>query len=226
MRYRLELLSNDEIVVHNEETGLILGSAIPHFAPCRDNPNRQTVLGCTVFNNAGEKLATISNATVPNPLGVAAVAVANHEHHYNYAGFRARASEQRRPNRIEYLLGNLLADLSAEIGCGIVECHAGALKAETKERAAALIAELHAIWYASRFGSFDDQDRGVNDPYFSSAMPSGPRMSFAQSAQHYGMNELRRRFPNIHDPSLGKMLSWPLELLTHLLSRVSPAAPG
>jgi hypothetical protein len=72
--------------------------------------------------------------------------------------------------------------------------------------------------YASRFGSFD-AERGVTDPYFANG--SGPRMSFAAAAQHYGMLELQIRFPDMSDTTLKAMLSWPLKLLSDTLKGIT-----
>ena len=47
-------------------------------------------------------------------------------------------------------------------------------------------------------------------------------MGFAEAAQHYGLLELQRRFPDQSDPTLKEMLSWPLDLLRNLVDRVSP----
>ena len=159
MRYRLEILDNDEIVVHNVETGLILGSVIPHFVDHPYDPNRRNIPACTVFNHAGDQIALISGITVPVPLTTPAVAVANHEHHNGYPGLTRHAAEPCRPNRVETALGVLLADTCAVIARGVIECRSGGLEGETKERYANLIGGLYAIWYASRFGSFDDGDR-------------------------------------------------------------------
>jgi hypothetical protein len=50
-------------------------------------------------------------------------------------------------------------------------------------------------------------------------------MSFAAAVQHYGMAELRRRFPDVREDVLRQVLSWPLELLRiTLLSLWPPSA--
>jgi hypothetical protein len=98
------------------------------------------------------------------------------------------------------------------------------LEASTKESCAQSITKLQAIWYASLFGSFDDEERLAYDPYFSNITSSGPRLSFSQAAALYGMMELRRRFADIGDATLRHVLAWPLELLRSTLERLSPAA--
>jgi hypothetical protein len=51
-------------------------------------------------------------------------------------------------------------------------------------------------------------------------------MSFAQAAQHYGMNELRRRFPAISHTTRREVLAWTLELLKSTLDHLSrPQCP-
>ena len=223
MRYRLEVLDHN-LVVHNVETGLMLGGVIPHLADQPHDPGPKIVSSCTVLNSTGVELATIINRTVPSPLSVAAVAVANHERHYNYPGLRNHSAERCLPNRIEQLLGALLVDICAEVARGMIQCANGGLEGSTKERCAQLIAEVHAIWYVSRFGSFDDERRLGNDPYFSNTTPAGPLLSFSQAAAVYGMLELRRRFADISDATLRQVLAWPLELLKTTLERLSPAA--
>jgi hypothetical protein len=224
MRYRLEILDDESLVVHNVETGLILGGVIARLADHPHDPARKIVSSCTVLNNAGVELATIINRTVPSPLSVAAVAVANHERFLDYPGLREHSAERCLPNRIEQLLGTLLADICAEVATGIIQCGNGGLEGSTKERCARLIAELHAIWYVSLFGSFDDERRRAYDPYFSNITSSGPRLSFPQAAAVYGMRELRRRFADIGDATLRQLLAWPLELLRSTVERLSPAA--
>jgi len=65
--------------------------------------------------------------------------------------------------------------------------------------------------------------RGVREPYFAGSV-GGPRMSFAEAAQHYGMEVLRDRFPDVRETMLQALLSWPLDLLRGLLDQ--PPPPG
>jgi hypothetical protein len=221
MRYRLEVIE-DEIVVHNVETGLILGTVFPHDVEYVDRPD-QTFSACTVLNDAGDELAMISDRTVRNPLGKAPVAVATHERYCGYPGFKAHAAERRRRNRVENRLGTLLADICREVAGGLIEYQTGGFKNWPKDKCAGLIDELYAIWYASCFGSFSDETRLADDPYFCNLTPSGPQLSFLQAARIYGMNELRRRFPDESEEALSEVLCWPLELLRSTLGH-SPAA--
>jgi hypothetical protein len=223
MRYRLEVLKKGEIVVHNVETGLILGTVLPHYVDDPNDPDRRTVSGCTVLSDAGHELATISSLAVPNPLSKASIAVATYERYYSYPGIKAHAAGRCRPNRIENRLGTLLADVCTEVARGLIEFQTGSSKNCTKDECARLIGELHAIWYASRFGSFDERTRHVDDPYFCN-LTSSDQISFAQAARVYGMNELRRRFPDAGDETLRDLLWWPLELLKSTLERLRPVA--
>jgi hypothetical protein len=80
MRYRMEMLE-DETLVRNVETDLILGFV---KRPCMDdpqNPSRLTRLGCVVLSRDLEEIATIPAATVQRPLEHASVTVANYEEH-------------------------------------------------------------------------------------------------------------------------------------------------
>src|SRR5260370_25894062 len=135
MRYRLEVLDHN-LVVHNVETGLMLGGVIPHLADQPHDPGRKIVSSCTVLNSTGVELAKIINRTVPSPISVAAVAVANHERHHDYPSLRNHSAERCLPNRIEQLLGTVLADICVEVTRGVIECGNGGLEGSTKERCA------------------------------------------------------------------------------------------
>jgi len=67
MRYRLEVLDDDNLVVHNVETGLILGSVIPEFASHPDDPGRMIVSSCTVLSNAGGRTRLYKPDHRPKP---------------------------------------------------------------------------------------------------------------------------------------------------------------
>jgi hypothetical protein len=223
MRYRMEVLY-DELVVSNVETDLVLGTVQRHYINDPHNPDRLIVTGCTVLNKNAVKVAAISTTTVPNPLEMAAVAVANHEEHNGYPGFSG-GGERPETHRIEWLLGTLLADTASVIARAVIEYGSGGLKDETKQNYSELTAQLYSIWYVSRFGSFDGECR-VIEPYFSNAPSCNPRMSFAGAAQLYGMNELSERFPDLEEATLQKVLSWPLELLKRLIDSLLPQYQG
>jgi hypothetical protein len=217
MRYRMEVVK-DELVIRNVEMDIKLGSVVPLCMNDPHDPNRVTLSGCTVLNKDAVRIATISTTTVPNPLEMAAVAVANYEAAYGYPNFKG-GTKNPDTHRIEWLLGTLLADTVSEVARGLIECGNGGLKAATKRKCTELIAQLHAIWYASRFRSFDGEHR-VIDPYFAGC--TGPRMTFADAAQYYGMFEFCTRFPDVSETTLKALLSWPLEQLTRLIDRLAP----
>jgi hypothetical protein len=217
MRYRMEAIE-DELVIRNVETDIQLGTAVPFWMNDPNDPIHP-IFGCSVLNKDADKIATISTITVPNPLEMAPVAIANYEAMSGYPGIKDGAKNPD-PQRIEWLLGTLLADAVSVVALGLIECQSGGLKAETKEKCSQLLAQICGIWYASRFGSFD-AERRVMDPYFAN-FGDDSRMSFAAAAQHYGMIELRTRFPDESETTLKKVLSWPLDLLDDLVNRISP----
>jgi hypothetical protein len=88
----------------------------------------------------------------------------------------------------------------------------GGVKTETKAKFGKLIAQLHAIWYPSRFGSYSGERRAY-EPYFANTPPSCPCMSFDEAAQHYGMDELRCRFLGMREAFLKMILELALEML-------------
>ncbi len=47
-------------------------------------------------------------------------------------------------------------------------------------------------------------------------------MSFAAAAQHWGLDELRSRFPGVPEAALKEVLPLPLEVLKHTLDRLVP----
>jgi hypothetical protein len=220
MRYRMEV-SEDDLIVRNVETDIRLGSVVPFRMKDPNDPNRPIIFGCSVLNKDDDEIATISTTTVPNPLEMAPVAIANHEAASGYLGLKDGVKNSD-PHRIEWRLGTLLADAAGLIARAVVEYQSGGSKAETKSKYADVMAELHAIWFASRFGSFDGERRAF-DPYFVNSADD-PRMSFSAAAQHYGMFELRQRFPDESETTLKRALSWPLDKLTELIN-IGPLRP-
>ena len=100
-----------------------------------------------------------------------------------------------------------------------MESHSGGLKPETKHACAEVISQLHGIWFASRFGSYNTETQAT-EPYFANFVGL-PRMSFAEAAQLYGMWRLRIRFSDVSEATLKAVLSWPLDLLENTLTRLS-----
>ncbi len=72
MRYRLEQLHDDKLVIRNVETDLILGSAAPVWVNDPRDPNRCTISAYTFLNRNGVHLATVGPPSVQRPLEKAA----------------------------------------------------------------------------------------------------------------------------------------------------------
>jgi len=221
MRYRMEVVGDYELAVRNVETDIRMGTAYPHYAVDTRFPDHPPIFVCDVVNNNLERLAMISSATVSSPIKMASAAVANYEAHRGHPDFKGQLQAAPDTHRIEKHLGTVLADAVSVIARGATEHLNGGVKTETKGKCSELLVQLHNIWYASRFGSFDGERRSF-DPYFANTPASAPRMSFATAAQHYGMWELRRRFPDVSEARLRAVLSWPLELLADLLESLLP----
>jgi hypothetical protein len=226
MRYRPEVLDNNQMIIRNVETDIPSGSVDLYCVYDPRHPHSHTVEWCKVLNHKGDEIATIMRKYVPVVLKEAAVAVGSHEEYCGYPSLKGRRRSGRPdPKRVEHRLGTLLADAACEIARALVEYHNGDPKAETKSRCANLIAKIGSIWSASRFGSWD-QERRAYDPYFANEPSWKPRMSFGDAAQHYGMNELRERFPDVSEAALKEALSWPLEVLGRTLKELMrPGSP-
>jgi hypothetical protein len=225
MRYRLEVNDDEDIDVHNVETGLVVGWVWPIFDRNPKFADREFVIGCNIYSNHHRNLSSVLHTQVREPLRFAAVLLSLHEEQEGYPTLKAHAAELPQPDRMEHLLGALLADTCKEMARGALECqNVGSLNNSTKLWCAALLAKLHAIWSASKYGSLDHKLR-VEENYFSGATPSSPRMSFADAAEYYGMKELRKRFPDLSDTTLQEVLAWPLALLPRLTDRLAPLTP-
>jgi hypothetical protein len=214
MRYRLKVVDEDRIFVQNVETGLIVGrvDAFLERGPLR---HQFVVSGCSFYDNEGVEIANVPHTQVANPLRLPAVSIAFRERDNGYRTFQANADQPVRPDETEQRLGFLLAQASAEMARGVLEYQNGGLRADTKNNFGALIAEVHSIRAASYHGSFDDKVR-QEELYFSGSSPSGPRMTFTEAAEYYGLRELRKRHPDLGDETLKVVLAWPLDLLRSL----------
>jgi hypothetical protein len=245
MRYRPELLDDDQIVIRNVETDVVLGYAAYEYGPNPYDRREWANLGVVVsgtdhkefdfiphgdFFPSKEWLATDPLAKLVErnmvPLKDAAKRVADHEERLGYPGLKAGlGTAEPKPERIERRLGEVLADLAVEAIQGGLQHRNGGLSAGTKEKCVSLLCEAYRIWYASRFGSFD-AERRVLEPYFLSYAHHLPRLEFTDAARLYGMTELRGRFlvadHAVTDVVLSDAISLSLELLERLITRVAP----
>ncbi len=223
MRYRMEIV-DDLHVIRNVETDLELGAVLRSFVPDPADPNRSKCEGCRVVNRFGGVIAELLNENHRreglSALHYAAAAVASHEEDNGYPGFKAIA-ERPDPLRIEFKLGELMADAASAIAHAYIERGDGGIKAETKEKCCTLLAQLFQIYWASSFKSYN-AERGVWEPYFSNAPTSEPRMIFPDAAKHYGMFYMERRFPHIDEAALKVVLSQVLEILVDVIQRLFP----
>ena len=185
-------------------------------------------VGCKVVNSLGGVIAELLSENYKrselSPLHRAAAAVALHEEYSGYSDFKAIA-EHPDPQRIEFKLGELMADTAAAIARAYIEHGDGGIKVETKEKCAALLAQLFQIYWASSFKSYN-AERRVWEPYFSNAPTDAPRMIFPDAARHYGMYYMEQRFPHIDEAALKLVLSQVLEILDDLIESLFPPVPS
>jgi hypothetical protein len=214
----MEMIDSYNLVVRNVEMDLELGLVKPRCAPNPPDRDHLIFTGCIVQNKHAEEIARV--LACPNFLEPGPAAIAFYEEANGYPDFEPLDQEPQ-PRRVEYLLGNLLADTAAEIARAVFEYQNGGLTTKTKEKFGELIVELYRIWFASRFGSWN-AERRVDDPYFAHPYPEQPRLSFGAAAQEYGMRELQTRFPEASEAALKEILLLPLEMLECTLNRLRP----
>ena len=223
MRYRMETIDGLD-VIRNVETDVELGTVLRTFAPDPADHSRLKFVGCKVVDSLGGEIAELLYENYKrselSALHHAAAAVALHEEYSGYSGFKAIA-ERPDPLRIEFKLGELMADAASAIARAYIEHGDGGIKADTKEKCGALLAQLFQIYWVSSFQSFD-AERRVWEPYFSNAPTDAPRMIFPEAARHYGMFYMERRFPHIDEATLKLVLSWVLEILDDLIESLFP----
>jgi hypothetical protein len=219
MRYRLKVVDDSRVLIENEETGLFVGSANIFFGPAPEDPHQIVMRACEVFSNAGGSIAFISPGLCP--LRPAPIVFARWEASRGFPSFQGREAEPAEPYRMERRFGSLLAEASIEVARAASEYLNGRVNAETINKCAELIAELHTIRSASHYGSFDHR-AGDADPYFSGPTKSSARMSFNEAAQYYGLRELKIRHQDLSDATLAEILTWPLDLLPKMFDRLAP----
>jgi hypothetical protein len=213
MYYRLED-ERDYVSIKHVETDSEVGY-VGHgnFVDRRDG---RISFGCRIFNNEGEKLATLTELMIDCPMRCAAIAAANYQIDNNFADLK-EAPWNDHADRVECRLGTLLADTALAFARGFCEARGDGLTAETRDKFAGSLAELSSLWWVSLFGSFNADERR-EEPYFANPCPTGPRLTFSGAAQVYGMRELRTRHPDLCDAERHKVLGWVLQWLSDLLS--------
>jgi len=136
------------------------------------------------------------------------------------AGNYQKAKDQK---RVEHRLGTLLADAAQEIARARTEYQNGRLTPQTGAEFGRLMFEIYGIWQVSRFGCWD-RKRGIFKPYFAGAKKNDARMELPAAARHYGLEELRMRFPNASEAALRDVLSLVLGLMRQTLDSLVPPA--
>jgi hypothetical protein len=208
MRYRIED-ADACLLVRHIETDRVVGAALER----RCYMDGKVFEICETFNNAGEMLATVSGATVRNPLTTPAVALAYHADHNDLkdADWNAQA------DRVERRLGKLIADTALAFARGFCEAVGRGLTAETRDQFAASLAELCSLCRISRAGCYNAAAR-THEPYFANPLP-GVRLNFSDAAEWYGMCELRARRPDLTWAEQEKLVGWVLQWVSDALSR-------
>jgi len=211
MRYRLEVM-DCEPVIRNVETDVALGTVVGSGYDAKDPDLKANFDAVLTWD--GE----VCDVFPRQPLEHALCAIACHEARNGYPGF-GNCVPGPNPARIEYTLGNLMADTASTLARGVVEwCRGGALRKETRDKFADLIVEIFKIRWASSFGSFNAETRRY-EPYF---VWSNQRMTFDAAARCYGMHELSVRFPDVDEAVLQELLSYVIKLLKQVTDHEMP----
>lgn len=199
MRYRLEMIDGLP-TVRNVETDVALGTVVGAGDQYRQ-VNFESVL-----NWEGKE----TSVWPPQPLERAISTIAFNEAFSGYPGLQ-NCTARPDPARVEFALGNILAETVSTLASGLLEHQKGGLREETKNGFGDLMVQIFDIRWASSFGSFNAETR-QDEPYFINTR-SGARMSFEDAAQFYGMDELRYRLPHVNEALLQELLSWALKVL-------------
>jgi hypothetical protein len=208
MSYRIED-ADGCLLVRHLETDRVVGAAFERL--CYMDGKIFEI--CETFNNAGEMLATVSSATVRNPLTTPAVALACHADHNDLKG----ADWNAQSDRVERRLGKLIADTALAFARGFCEAVGPGLTAETRDQFAASLAELGSLCRISRAGCYNATARTI-EPYFANPLP-GMRLNFSDAAEWYGRWELQARRPDLTYAEREKVLGWVLQWVADALSR-------
>ncbi|MBR1153740.1 hypothetical protein [Bradyrhizobium sp. JYMT SZCCT0428] len=212
MHYRPEP-ELDYFLIKHVETDREVGYAFYNQALRADG---SSIYVCRIFNNAGQQLAAPTSTTCDFPIRCAAIAIATYEEHHGFPDLTGGACRFD-GNRAERRLGTVIADVALTFAHAFCEAIGQGLTTQATDKFADSIAELAPIWWVSRAGCFDAINR-TEGPYFANPLPSGLRLTFSGAAQAYGMQELRRRHPDLSDAELQKVLSWVLQWLADVLN--------
>ena len=212
MRYRMEVMDR-EPVIRNVETDVVLGTVVGSGYDAKD-PDLKANFDAVLTWEGKER-----SVFPRQPLEHAVLVIAGNEARNGYSGFRNCAPNPN-PVRVEFALGNLMAEATSALARAVVEYRGGALHKETKERFADLIVEIFDIQWASAFGSFNEETSRY-EPYFVNVW-SKERVTFDAAAHCYGMYELGRRFPDVGEAVPQELLSWVINILKQVTDPEMP----
>jgi hypothetical protein len=223
MRYRYELLGDDEPEVHGVGSNIVVFNTDLDVwvAFVHDPPDRPSQTGCTVTGRDGGDITSWSPTAKPpfQLLQSALYSAAFHELENAFPSGRY-AKEDRSSIRVEREFGRLHVDIVLVAARALQELLGEGLKPATEEELAELLVRLQRIGWCSRFGSFNIESRRLGEAYFRS-ISGGRRLSFDAAAQEWGIWELQDRFVDAgvkaSDQLLQTLLGWPTNLLEGLL---------
>jgi hypothetical protein len=211
MRYRIEVME-DEPVIRNVETDVALGRVAGSGYDAKD-PDLKEKFDVVLTWDGKER-----EVFPRQQLEHAVLVIAGNEARNGYPGLRNCASNPD-PMRIEFALGNLMADAVFTLARVLVD-RGGDLRKEPTDRFADLILKIFPMRWASAFGSYNGETRQY-EPYFVS-VGSNQRMSFDAAAHQYGMHELSVRFPDVSEAVLQELLSWAIKLVKQVTDPQMP----
>ena len=227
MRYRMELETAGSLAVRNVEADLVVGRVQPCTTANPTNPDVSLLDACSVSDSEGHDLGYIKVKKGRDVLKQALSLVAFDKWDRGYPSMRP-AGQRPDPCRVEFRLGEVIAEVVAAMASAMSLYREGGLTAETTERIGHLLAELHDIWCAGRIGSFNGETF-ADEPYFRNTNPQGPRMEFGGAARHWGFDEMYSRFPEASDETLQELAEGVLEFIANMLnlsyrSKLTPQA--
>jgi len=213
MRYRMEVMDG-EPAIRNVETDVVVG-AVPGSGYDAKDPDLKANFDVAIWN--GQEISGFPR----QPLESALSAIAFNEADNGYPSLKNCAAKPN-PVRIEFALGELIADAASTLARGVIEDRSGALQKETGEKFADLTVQIFRIRWASAFGSFNGETR-QKEPYFLNVW-TNERVTFDTAAQCYGMFELTMRFPDVseEEPLLQELLSSAIEFVKQATEREMP----